>query len=226
MAKARLRGRLASLAVVWLLIGTAGAMAFSESDIIRLQQARECFRCDLRGIDLSQQSWIRTNLMESTMSGAKMAGINLEDSNLDLVKMKGADLTGARLRFSIMGRADLRGVSLRGADLVGALLKYSDLRDADLSGANLSAANLAQSNLTGARLTGANMFNVKMQGANLSGADLTGTLGLKQSQLNQSCGSLGTRLPEGLWVALCDRAREQEEDRLRQQAAGQARPRR
>lgn len=66
----------------------------------------------------------------------------------------GADLSGAVLAGADLNRAVLAFAKLRGADLAGANLFRADLSRADLTGADLAGANLAEADLDGTVLAG------------------------------------------------------------------------
>jgi uncharacterized protein YjbI with pentapeptide repeats len=85
---------------------------------VQVDQPRQLFPADLRGLNLSN----------ADLSGASLPGALLD----------GAVLIGARLVD-----ADLRRASLRGCDL-----RYSDLSGCDLTGADMSDVDVYPSNLS------------------------------------------------------------------------------
>ena len=71
------------------------------------------------------------------LSGADLAGTDLQGCNLPEANLAGANLSGADLRKANLGGADLRGATLRDADARGTALHRAKLQDADLRGINL-----------------------------------------------------------------------------------------
>lgn len=84
-----------------------------------LLTTKQCQKCNLSGVNLSE-----SDLHDANLSGANLAGANLKGANL-----LGADLTGA----------NLKGANLFGANLAGTLLK-----SADLSGATMPDGTINQ----------------------------------------------------------------------------------
>jgi len=124
-----------------------------------------------------------------------------------------ADLTGARLAGAQLEKADLSGAALTDVDLTGARLveakltgttlgrtnlSHADLRKADLSGAALIDADLTLARLIGANLTGARLHLANFARALLHGADLTDASGLEPGDLDTALGDGRTRLQENL----------------------------
>ena len=120
-------------------------------------------------------------------------------------------LAGASLEATMMTKVDLDEVDLRDANLSSATIEDSSLFGADLSGANLAGATLRDVDLRGADLTGAIMSNARLlEGTRLEftalyetrldGADLSGTLNLREGQLEDACGDQRTRLPASVTV--------------------------
>ena len=84
-----------------------------------VDQPRQLFPCDLRGLSL-----VNVDLTDADLPG----------SNLEGCILIGANLSGA----------DLQRANLRNADLRYSNLKDADLRDADLSGAEVYPANVSK----------------------------------------------------------------------------------
>ena len=84
-----------------------------------VDQPRQLFPCDLRGLSL-----VNVDLTDADLPG----------SNLEGCVLIGANLAGA----------DLQRANLRNADLRYSNLKDADLRDADLSGAEVYPANVSK----------------------------------------------------------------------------------
>ena len=70
-----------------------------------------------------------------------------------------------------------------------ASFERSLMKRTDLNGADLSRANMKNANLFRARLVDTNLSDAK---------------GLTQEQLNDACGSAGTKLPKGLTIKPCE----------------------
>ncbi|PNK13109.1 low-complexity protein [Cylindrospermopsis raciborskii S01] len=124
-------------------LGTSPSYAYSQSDLDRLLETRECPECDLSDADLSDADLSRDDLRRADLDGANLYGANLYGANLRGAKLKDADLSSAYLKG-----ADLTGANLSGADLRSARLKDADLRRADLIGADLRRADLRGADLT------------------------------------------------------------------------------
>jgi len=78
----------------------------------KLLTTKECQKCDLIGVNLSE-----TDLHDANLSGANLTGANLKGANF-----LGANLTGA----------NLKGANFLGANLAGSLLKSADLSGATM----------------------------------------------------------------------------------------------
>ncbi|WP_211942252.1 pentapeptide repeat-containing protein [Cylindrospermopsis raciborskii] len=92
-------------------LGTSPSYAYSQSDLDRLLETRECPECDLSDADLSDAYLRRADLTGANLRGAKLKHAKLKDADLS-----DADLSGAYLRG-----ADLTGADLTcavGADLI------------------------------------------------------------------------------------------------------------
>ncbi len=107
--------------------------------IRRLRLTNACARCDLSGVDLSNQHLIGADLREAILTGANLSGSNLEGA--DLTK---ADLTGANLSNTF----------LNGTSLVSATLDYANLSGAQIYYADVTGASMAELNLAGATVVG------------------------------------------------------------------------
>jgi uncharacterized protein YjbI with pentapeptide repeats len=102
-----------------------------EKNVKQLLETKKCYKCDLKGMDLSGK-------------------------DLDKVDLEGADLTGSNLE-----RTDLNKANLKGALLVNANLKKADLNGADLYKANLSGADLTDAKIEKAKVDEAVFAGVK-----------------------------------------------------------------
>jgi hypothetical protein len=148
------------------------------------------------------------NLFRANLSGQHLVREDLRKADLSQAKLTDANLGFADLTGATLGTADLTGATLAGAILTGAYLGGAHLTGANLGFAHLTGANLTLANLTGANLdfanlTGANLGTANLTGANLSTANLTNVKNLNQTQLDEACGNLKTKLPEGLTLKPC-----------------------
>jgi hypothetical protein len=108
--------------------------------------------------------------------------------------MRRADIQAV---LTVLGRRNPTGeshtIDLNSTDIGGANLIRANLSGANLSGTHFSAADLRAAHLSGANLSGADLT-----GAYLIKADLSGAVGLIQSQIDGAIGDLGTKLPLGI----------------------------
>ena len=175
-------------------------------------------RLILRGQDLSNGTFLRTDFARSDLAEATLAGADLTEAIFDRARLAGADLTGARLEKAEGDRADVTGAILRDADMSKAAMSRTDFSGADFTGATLAKAELSRAILAGAMLEGVDMARAEVAravfaGARLAGADMTGAYtyltrfeaadlsavkGLTQQQLDVACGDAETKLPDGL----------------------------
>jgi hypothetical protein len=124
---------------------------------------------------LPQRSGVsRGDLSGALLAGAQLDGANLAEAKLDGANLAGAQLEAADLTEAKLGETNLAGANLGGANLAYAYLNRADLPGADLFEANLLYTNLGEANLSGATLTGANLSGATPIGADLSGAELSG----------------------------------------------------
>ncbi|MEZ5178192.1 MAG: pentapeptide repeat-containing protein [Acidimicrobiales bacterium] len=79
------------------------------------------------------------------------------------VFVRGADLSGADLAGKQLQLCDLSLIDLSGADLQGANLTLTNLGGSDLTGADLTGANLSWANVAGATLTGADLHGTTLK---------------------------------------------------------------
>ena len=73
------------------------------------------------------------------LSGADLAGLDLNGYNFSDAGLAGANLAGCDLRPCQLGGADLRGANLSGADIRSTPLHRAKLQEADFRGASLDA---------------------------------------------------------------------------------------
>lgn len=128
----------------------------------------------LRGADLSEQTFQGINLKNANLSSAKIsktmfegtnfANAELEDANLAKSNFKGVWLNGANLKYAnlsgmIIMATVFRNANLENANLAGSLLIFCDLKYANLRNADLSGANIMMSfGLTCEQLSQANRW--------------------------------------------------------------------
>ncbi len=93
----------------------------------RLLSTKQCYGCDLSGLDLSDASLEKADLEEADLSGCNLAGVDLEDSNLKGATIVHANLQNANLRGVDFYEADLSGTDLSGADLKEAVFEDTRL---------------------------------------------------------------------------------------------------
>ena len=170
----------------------------------------------LANADLQKADLQRANLSDVDLRGGQLGGANITGGYLMNGKLQGADLTSAHLKGAYLletklMEANLRSVNGEMAWLNGANLERANLKDAKFQCADFGRANMAWlenfhhawgldkdhvmslATLEGAQLKGADLTGVRLEGANLSGVrDLT------QEQLDKSCVSERTALPDGL----------------------------
>jgi uncharacterized protein YjbI with pentapeptide repeats len=175
-------------------------------------------RLMLRGQDLSEGKFLRTDFGRSDLADVSLAGADLTEANFEHARLAGADLSGAVLTKTSGDRADFTKAVLKGADMSKAEMSRTDFTGADFTGANLQKAELGRAILADAVLDGVDLSRAEVAravfaGASLKGSDLTGAYtyltrfeatdltqvkGLTQEQLEAACGDEETRLPEGL----------------------------
>ncbi len=142
-------------------------------------------------VDLSEANLRGTNLTETSLVKAYMAGANLSKANLS-----GADLQGANLIRANLGGANLWSANLSGADLSDAHMWGANLNKANLYGANLSRAHLSGADMWGADLRQADLYRAYLWGVNLDGADLRGAKHVTAKQLTLVKSMEGALLPD------------------------------
>jgi uncharacterized protein YjbI with pentapeptide repeats len=190
------RGLAALLLVVALLFGWGGEVqAASDADLLRLEQARSCNRCDLSAATLSHTDLYAVAITASDLSGADLSGSLMNDARLVQSTLVGANLqeaflTGADLSGSVLSGADLRRSRLTNTIMRSTVLREAQLDGADLSSADLRQAQLAGAHLNGARLAGSSLVNADLSNSDLRDADLRHA-DLRQARLDGAvlCGA-------------------------------------
>ncbi len=182
----------------------------------------------LKNANFSGSLFNRANLSGGEFYGADLRGAHFKKAFLARLKGEGVILQGANLTDATLTESDLVNCILTGASLNGADLARGSFRQTNFNGANLSGSKALGTDFTGshfvqaefdnANLTGAvfkdavlknaafgkaNLHGANLEGANLSGAKLSTVKGLKQAQLDTSCGDGATELPFGLSVSYC-----------------------
>lgn len=89
---------------------------------------------DFSGHDLTDSSFVKTNLRNSNLSHANLQGVSFFGANLDSVNLEGANLTNATLDTARITRANLTNAILEGAFAVntkfaGAIIDGADFTD-------------------------------------------------------------------------------------------------
>ena len=128
------------------------------------------FWLDLRKANLNCTDLYEADLSSANFSGADLSSANFLEANLSNAKLSEANLSNATLASANLSKATLNFANL----------SYAMLASANLSNAGLPHANLSNATLSEVNLTGAGLFRVDLTNANLSGV-----IGLTQSELNQ-----------------------------------------
>ena len=136
--------------------------------------------------------------VELARKGVEAIGLWREEHQGERLNLSGADLAGADLNGAKLNGTDLTGASLGGARLIGA-----DLTGASLGGASLIGADLTGAKLTGAHVADAHLGNTKLRESELQDAKLHGVKGLQAGQLAGANVS-NTELPEVIAKQLDD----------------------
>lgn len=151
-------------------------------------------RSNLKGADLTKASIVRTSFSGADLSGAVLQKVEGYRSDF-------SDITAKKTVFTMaeMQRANFTGADLIGADFTKAELARVIFGKAELGNSQFAMANLARATFKNAKMSGpvdfasAFLFLTRFEGVDLSQAT-----GLKQDQLDLSCGDASTKLPAGL----------------------------
>ena len=108
------------------------------------------------------------------------------------------DLRNADLTNQCVKQGNVQGAQFDGARLVLMCMSYADFSGASFRNADLSGANLAHAKVDNADFTGADLSITSIKGTDLSRA-----IGLTQSQLDNACGDIETKVPAGLKAKTC-----------------------
>jgi uncharacterized protein YjbI with pentapeptide repeats len=155
-------------------------------------------RTDLAGSDLSGALLVEASLMRTRLKGAKLVGADLTKAMFDRANLEAADLSSAIMVKTELHRVRLERANLTGANLEKAELGRASLENANLAGANLARAYLARADLRHAALARADLTEAELHLADFGGVDLSQVRGLKQTQLDESCGDDDTKLPANI----------------------------
>lgn len=185
----------------------------------------------LKNADFSGSLFNNSNLSGGKLHGSDLTGAHFRKAMMYGVKgeqviMRGAVLEDATLTEADLSHSTMRQANLHRAEMTRGIFRFNDFQSANLIGASAPSVDFTRSNfdrarmdnadLSGATLDGgqftgvrfgfANMEKASLEGANLSDADLTHVVGLTQDQLDQACGNMNTRLPDGLNLGYCEGA--------------------
>jgi uncharacterized protein YjbI with pentapeptide repeats len=200
--------------------GTAGA-ANCKGDAGPSVDWQECNKSMLmlEGSDLAGANLVDVDFTSTDLRGANLAGANLEKATLIRASLEGATADKASFARIEAYRTSFAGISAQGASFASAEAQRSDFSKANLTGADFEKAELGRANFGGATITGtkftlANLSRAEFQGAvftgpinfdraflyltRLEGLDLSKATGLKQGQVDLTCGDAKTKLPAGL----------------------------
>jgi|GEM_PF-2734172 len=107
----------ATSVVLTSLSFAATATAANPDHVKRLQETKECPRCDLSGADLRGLNLSFAILADADLRGAKLQGANLSNADLTRANLSQADLTGANLTQAYLTNANLDKTKLISARL-------------------------------------------------------------------------------------------------------------
>ena len=119
------------LGIIVALAGTAWAAPKTKKQVLARGGKGGCYKCDLRGIDLSGKRMFMDSFQESNLQGAIF----------DKARLKGVNFI----------KADLTGASFKGADLTKANFEGANLTNADFTGAKFNQTNVRLATLTGTK---------------------------------------------------------------------------
>ncbi len=128
--------------------------------------------------DLSRLPFRRIKSHRSTLEGADMIDLVLEDCIFSDSELRNANLHGAKLNGTTIQKnctlhnAILVGAELKRADLSGVFLESVNMYNARLDGADLREATLRSCNLTDASLVGAKLQGTTFERCMMIGVDL------------------------------------------------------
>ncbi|MCF6305426.1 MAG: pentapeptide repeat-containing protein [Rhodobacteraceae bacterium] len=137
-----------------------------------------------------------------------LARINFEGADMRNANLQSVNLQGANLEKAILRGANLSLASLENANLYWANLEFANLKGANFMNANLQLSDMREASFKNTILTQAKLSNTSVQSYHYSKeennskptqyTDLSGVVGLEQSQLESMNGDTGVILPKGL----------------------------
>lgn len=170
-------------------------------------------RANLSDAEISGSNFVRVDMTGAKLEDLQASGINFAYAILngvsgDSASLRGANLSHAQFLGAVMpdadlGRSNMAYADISGANLTGASLHGSNLTNAQFDSAKLRDAEFDNANLMNARFGRAIVHDASFDQSNLSGADMTKAKGLRQSQLDNACGTSATKLPKGLHIQAC-----------------------
>lgn len=165
----------------------------------------------LHGSDLTGAHFRKAMLYGVTGEQVIMRGAVMEDATLTEAKLSHSTMRQANLHRAEMARGVFRDNDFQSANLIGASAPSVDFTRSNFDRARLDNVDLTSATLDGGQFTGvrfgfANLEGASLKGTNLSDADMTHVVGLTQDQLDQACGNMNTRLPDGLSLDYCEGA--------------------
>jgi uncharacterized protein YjbI with pentapeptide repeats len=148
----------------------------------------------MKGANVTKAGLVRTSLAQSDLTGADFDKVEGYRSDFTAVKAAGTSFVAAELQRSNFSGADLRDANFTKAELGRAIFSETTLANTNFAMANLSRALFNKASFAGVvDFTEAFMFLTRIEGV-----DLTQAKGLKQEQIDLSCGDDTTKLPQGL----------------------------
>lgn len=161
---------------------------------------------DFTATDLRDTNLKATNLTKATMVRSYLDGSEAEGANFDTVMGYRTSFVGVKLNNATFVKAEMMRADFTDANLTDVTFEKADLGRATFTGASITGANFPFANLSRADLRGSKFSgSIDFTGAyffltRLEGVDLGAAKGLKQWQIDMSCGDDKTRLPAGLEV--------------------------
>jgi len=216
-------GRLLALASGCALAGLAQSAPAADCRATAAAQIdwQECGKSNviLRGSALAGANLVGTDFAYSDLRESDLTGANLEKATLTRASLAGSNAEKAKFPRVEGYRASFQGIAAGGANFASAELQRADFSDAKLDSSDFEKAELGRANFTNAAITGtkftsANLARADLHAAQFSGPidfagaflfmtrieglDLSAATGLKQWQIDQSCGDANTKLPADL----------------------------